>query len=217
VYKIGVFDSGVGGLSVAKNIKRQLPTCEVVYINDKKNIPYGNKTKQELYNLTLPKLNKLTKQECDVVVIACNTVTTNIVNKLRMVIDIPIIAVEPMVKTASEKTKTGVITVCATPSTLKSERYNYLKKTYASNLKVYEPDCSNWSYMIEHNKINKNNIKNIIEQSIKINSDVIVLACTHYHWIEDLIKKYAKDKAVILQPEQAIINQLKTVLANLKT
>lgn len=213
--KIGVFDSGMGGASVANEIKKQLPEHEIIFVNDKENMPYGSKTKEQLLDLVLPKLNKLINDGCEIIVIACNTVTTNIVNKLREVIEVPIVAVEPMIKTASQTTKTGSFTVCATPATLKSKRYNELKSEFASNIKVYEPDCSNWSLMIENNQINEQEIRDVIFDSKEKNCDVIVLACTHYHWIEELIDELSGKDIIVLQPEQPLINQLKRVIQQL--
>ena len=213
--KIGVFDSGVGGLSVVNKIKEELPEYEVIFINDVDNMPYGDKTKEELLELVLPKLNLLTESKCDVIVIACNTVTTTIVNKLRELINVPIVAVEPMIKPASQITRTGVITVCATPTTLKSDRYLQLKSLFAKKIAIIEPDCSGWSSMIENNQVNRNEINKVVCDSNNHNSDTIVLACTHYHWIEDLIDELSGDNVTVLQPEQPLINQLKRVIEQL--
>ena len=103
--KIGVFHSGVGGLSVVNKIKEELPEHQVIFINDVENMPYGDKTKEQLLHLVVPKLNVLTDSGCEVIVIACNTVTTNIVNKLREIIVVPIIAVEPMINMGTKNIK----------------------------------------------------------------------------------------------------------------
>jgi glutamate racemase len=208
---IGVFDSGVGGKSVANAIQKAIPNDKVIYVEDRKNIPYGTKTPAELKALTLPILNKLSK-ECDVIVIACNTVTTTIIEDLRTSLPVPLIGLEPMVKPAAEQTKTGVIAVCATPTTLASKRYQWLKEIYAKGVKVIEPDCSDWTSMIESNQVNRERIQQPIEHSLAQGADVIVLGCTHYHWIEDLINDIVQDKAQVLQPEQPVIKQLKKVL-----
>ncbi len=213
--KIGVFDSGMGGLSIANNIIKQLPDHEVVFVNDKDNMPYGSKSKEQLLELVVPKLNKLIEDGCRVIVIACNTVTTNIINELRKVISVPLVAVEPMVKTASEATKTGNFTVCATPATLSSPRYRELVSEYAKDNYIFEPDCNNWSSMIENNQIDREEIEKVVIQSEKNNSDVIVLACTHYHWIEDMIKELAGEEVLVIQPEQPLIDQLKRVILQL--
>ncbi len=210
--KIGVFDSGIGGLSVVRAIKKELPDLEIIFKNDKHNLPYGSKTSDQLFNLSKPILESLVEEGCRVIVIACNTVSTNIIDDLRKVINVPLIAMEPMVKPASEMTKTNIIAICATPATLSSGRYNYLKEEYAKGVKVIEPDCSSWSSMIENNEIDHDNIKNLTNKVCEEGADVIVLGCTHYHWIEQEIIDIADGRAKIIQPEKPVIEQLKRVI-----
>ncbi len=210
--KIGVFDSGVGGLSVTNAIKKALPDAEVIYVEDKKNVPYGLKTPEELFKLVLPILEDL-QQKTDIIVVACNTVSTTLIDKLRDKLRVPLVAVEPMVKPAAEQTKTGVIAVCATPTTLASKRYAWLKQEYAKDVKVVEPDCSQWTSMIESNQIDRQHIEQEIEEALNQKADVIVLGCTHYHWIEDEIKEIANGRANVLQPEHPVIAQLKRQLS----
>lgn len=212
---IGVFDSGVGGLSVANAIEKAFPEHEVLLQEDSKNLPYGNKKPEELYALVLPILQAMIDEGCDVIVVACNTVTTTIIAELRVALAVPLLGMEPMVKPATEKTSSGVIAVFATPTTLRSKRYAWLKAEYAKSVKVLEPDCSDWSYMIEHNKIEHAKIQDVTEEVIKNGADTIVLGCTHYHWIEDTIVTQAKGRAEVLQPEQPVITQLRSVLAQL--
>ena len=214
--KIGVFDSGVGGLSVANAIEKALPDAEVRYVCDAAHVPYGTKTKKELIKLALPVIKTLeTEDDCDVVVVACNTVTTMIIKQVREELRVPVVAIEPMIKPAASLTKTRVIAVCATPSTLQSRRYNELKQEYAKKIEVLEPDCANWALMIEQNKMDRRQIKSMIEDVISKSADVIVLGCTHYHWIEQDIRKLAKDRAQVIQPEQAIIKRLIETLGQL--
>jgi glutamate racemase len=134
---------------------------------------------------------------------------------LRERFDVPLIAVEPMVKTAAELTKAKIIAVCATPTTLASARYAELKDQYARGITVLEPDCGDWPAMIEHKRVEEAAIADRINEVLDRGADVIVLACTHYHWIEDEIKELAADRAQVIQPEQAIIEELKRVLARL--
>lgn len=213
--RIGVFDSGSGGLSVAQAIQRSLPDLEVIFVNDKIHVPYGNRDPKELLAFVLPILNTLVNDGCEAIVIACNTVTTTIIDDLRHKIAVPLIGIEPMIKPAAKLTQSKTIAVCATPTTLKSLRYKQLKQTYASDLVIIEPDCSDWSYMIEANKLDKQNIHSRINTVCDQGADVIVLGCTHYHWIEDLINDIAKNRARVLQPEQAIITELKKILASM--
>lgn len=211
--KIGVFDSGIGGLSVARAIESALPTDTIIYVNDREHVPYGDKSPEELLQLILPILQKLVDDGCQVLVIACNTATTLLGDTLRARLPVPIVGIEPMVKPAAERTKTGVIAVCATPGTLGSQRYARLKETYAKNITVLEPDCQEWAYMIENNQINHQRIAAQIAKVCAQGADVIVLGCTHYHWIEEVIASMAAGRAQILQPEQAIVAQLKRVMA----
>ena len=213
--KIGVFDSGVGGLSVAKAIELALPNDQVVLREDSDNLPYGNKTPQQLYDLVLPLLKGLVDEGCQVIVVACNTVTTTIIGQLRQTLTVPLVGIEPMIKPAALQTKSGIIAVCATPTTLASDRYKWLKNEYATGIQVLEPDCSDWSTMIENNQINHSKIAERIESVCQKGADVIVLACTHYHWIQDTIDTIAGDRAVVIQPEDAIIAQLKRVMAQI--
>lgn len=210
--KIGVFDSGVGGLSVANAVQKAFPEEEVLLREDKENLPYGTKTPEMLLTLVEPILREMVAEGCKVIVVACNTVTTTIIEELRKRINVPLIGMEPMVKPAAEMTKTNTIAVFATPTTLKSKRYAWLKSEYAKDTKVVEPDCSKWSSMIEHNEVDQNAIKQNVDIALQTRADVIVLGCTHYHWIEGLIRKLADGKAEVLQPEQPVIEQLKRVL-----
>ncbi|HVS58131.1 MAG TPA: glutamate racemase [Candidatus Saccharimonadales bacterium] len=213
--KIGVFDSGIGGLSVARAIEKALPEHEMIFVNDAEHVPYGSKKPDEILGYVVPILQKLVDGGCQVIVIACNTVTTTLITELRAHISVPLVAVEPMVKPAAEQTRTGVIAVCATPATLASQRYGQLKAEYAKDITVVEPDCGDWAFMIEHQQVDERAIQARIQEVLDKRADVIVLACTHYHWIEELIKRLAKDRADIIQPEQALIRQLKRVLTQL--
>lgn len=212
MYTIGVFDSGLGGRSVADAIEQAFPDSNVLFRNDVQHLPYGDKSPSELLKYVVPILEDLVKEGCDTIVIACNTVTTTLIAQLREIITVPLVGIEPMVKPAATLTKTGVIAVCATPTTLSSERYAWLKNTYAKGVTVLEPDCSDWASMIEADQIDKESIAARIEDACDRNADVIVLACTHYHWIEEIIIAIAKGRAVVIQPESAIIQRLKQVL-----
>ncbi len=212
MYRIGVFDSGMGGKSVANALQHAMPTNDVLYVNDSKNVPYGTKSPEQLLTLVLPILQELARKT-DVIVIACNTVSTTLIDTLRQTIATPLIPVEPMVESAIQQTKSKVIAVCATPTTLASKRYAQLKETYAQETMVIEPDCSDWAYMIETDQLDRYKIFTLVDDVCARNADVIVLGCTHYHWIENIIQETAGNRAVILQPESSIIEEVRRVLA----
>jgi glutamate racemase len=216
VRTIGVFDSGKGGISVANAIKRSLPDYQVVFRDDASHLPYGSKSPEELLGYVVPILQEMVEAGCSVIVIACNTVTTTLIHDLRKVIAVPLVGVEPMIKPAAKLSKTDIIAVCATPTTLASKRYDWLKETYAPDTTVLEPDCSDWAFMIESKQIDREKVRVRIDEACKIGADVIVLACTHYHWIEDIINDISAGRAIVIQPETAIIEQLKRVIAGLE-
>ena len=213
--KIGVFDSGVGGLSVVQAIQKELPDLEIVYKDDIQHVPYGTRSVEEIYSFVKPIFHSFVDEGCKVIVIACNTVSTNLAEQLRAEFPIPMVAMEPMVKPAAAASRTGVIAVCATPRTLQSKRYKWLKENYAKGVKVLEPDCSDWTAMIENNSIDREKIAKIVNGVCKAGADQIVLGCTHYHWIEKLIKNLAKNRAKVIQPERVVVAQLKRVLKQL--
>jgi glutamate racemase len=213
--KVGVFDSGVGGLSVANAIKKSLPEVDVILAQDEKHVPYGTRQPTEILGFITPIFQEMVDAGCEVIVIACNTVSTNLMPELRKTFNVHFIAVEPMIKYAARLTKSGVIAVCATPTTLASNRYQDLKKRYASKLEVLEPDCHDWAYMIEHRHIDHNKIRARIEKVLAKKADVIILGCTHYHWIEQEIKDITEARAQVIQPEPIVIGQLRQLLEQL--
>jgi glutamate racemase len=211
--KIGVFDSGVGGLSVVRAIQKKLPDLEVIYKEDKKNLPYGNRSVEEIHSFVRPIFQSFIDEGCQAIVVACNTVTTNLIKALREEFLIPMVGMEPAIKPAAAASKSGVIAVCATPRTLSSPRYQWLKDQYAKGVRVLEPDCSDWALMIEDNTLEREKVAKTVGDVCNSGADVIVLGCTHYHWIEDLIRQLAAGRARVIQPEQPVIDQLKRVLA----
>lgn len=213
--KIGVFDSGVGGLSVVRAIAKEMPQLEIVYKEDREHVPYGTRTVGEIHGFVKPIFQSFIDEGCQAIVVACNTVTTNLISKLRQEFAVPMVGMEPMVKPAALNSKTGVIAVCATPRTLASERYQWLKNQFAQGLKVLEPDCSDWTQMIETNSVDREKVAKLVESVIAQKADQIVLGCTHYHWIEKLIKDMAAGRAKVIQPEEAIVIRLRTVLEQL--
>jgi len=191
--KVGVFDSGVGGLSVVKAIQKELPDLEIVYKDDAGHVPYGTRSIEEIYSFVKPIFQSFVDEGCKVIVIACNTVTTNLASRLRTEFPVPMVGMEPMVKPA----------------------YQWLKDKFAKGMKVLEPDCSDWTRMIENNSVDRERIAKIVNSVCESGADQIVLGCTHYHWIEQLIKSLASGRAEVIQPEVPVIEQLKRVLKQL--
>jgi len=211
--KLGIFDSGIGGEAVAAALQSTFPAATIITVNDRAHIPYGNKTADEVIFLTNAAIQPLLNIDCDIIILACNTATALAIETLRKKYpNQKFIGIEPMIKTANKLTTSGIITVCATPATLTSSRYHQLVQQFGSSLQIIEPDCSNWAQMIENNQINHQLIKQVVDKSCEAGSDIIVLGCTHYHWIKDLIIELSNGRAQVIEPSDAIGCRVESLL-----
>ena len=207
---LGVFDSGVGGEAVARALARYFPDADILTINDHEHVPYGNKTPEQVRRFTEAAIQPLLGR--DAIIIACNTATMFALPYLRETYpQQQFIGIEPMVKPAAQLTKSGIICVCAPPGTLASERYNDLKSTYATHCRVIEPDCSDWATMIQQRAVSEQSIRDTILPALDEGADVIVLGCTHYHWIKELIERIVDGRAVVIEPSEAVARRVKEV------
>lgn len=212
--KLGVFDSGIGGEAVAASLRLAFPEAEITTVNDHDNVPYGSKTVEQIKLLTDAAIQPLLDIRCDIIIIACNSASAAAIESLREKYPgQPFIGLEPMVKPAAALTKSGVIAVCATPATLSSDRYSRLVEKYGQNTTIIEPDCSRWASMIEHDQIDRTEIERTINHCCDAGADVIVLACTHYHWIKGLINETARGRAIVLEPSEAIARRVAELYA----
>jgi len=213
IMKLGVFDSGIGGESIAIALQSKFSEAEIILVNDRNNLPYGDKTKSEIVKLTNNAIQPLLGANCDIIILACNTATAQAIDALR--IKYPnqkFIGIEPMIKSAAKLSKSNTIAVCATPSTLSSERYYNLVQKFGSELQIIEPDCKDWARMIEQNDINYEIINQTINKICKQGADVIVLGCTHYHWIKDDIIKLVNGRATVIEPSESIGRRVEELL-----
>jgi glutamate racemase len=212
--RLGVFDSGIGGEAVAAALQITFPAAEIIVVNDRTHVPYGDKSTDEVISLTDAAIQPLLSAKCDVVILACNTATAAAIETLRDRYPTQkFIGIEPMIKTAARITKSGTIAVCATPATLQSDRYHQLVEKFGEKLNIDQPDCRNWAYMIENNQINHTEIQRVITAACDQGADVIVLGCTHYHWIKEFITEVVAGRATILEPSEAIGRRVATLLA----
>lgn len=212
--KIGVFDSGIGGEAVAEALRHLIPDAQVISINDHKHVPYGGRPRAEIMKLTSAAIQPLIDLRCDAIVIACNTATTNAIQLLRH--DHPtvkFVGLEPMVKPAAALTKTKTIAVLATPATLASPRYAALKNEFARGITVLEPDCATWAEQIENGQADSIPLEQTIQPLIDADIDVIVLGCTHYHWLKDRIQALTGPDMTILEPSGAIKNRIVDIVS----
>jgi glutamate racemase len=211
--KIGVFDSGKGGASIAGTLDLLIPGAKIISIDDHANVPYGGRPEEEIISLTDTALQSLLNEGCDVIVIACNTATTVAISTLReRYPEQHFVGIEPMIKPAAAHTKTGRIAVLATPATLRSARYNELKNEWAREVTVLEPDCSSWAEAIEYQREAELPVETVIADLVEKGVDEIVLACTHYHWLVDRIEAAAGPDVEVLEPSDAIKNRIVELL-----
>ncbi len=211
--RIGVFDSGIGGEAVASSLRIAFPDGEILTASDKEHVPYGSRPVEEIRRLTDTALGPLLAARCDVIVIACNTATAVAIEWLRERYPMQkFIGLEPMLKPAAALTKSGVIAVCATPATLASEHYAEAKQRHAASLQVIEPDCSDWAELIEANQMNRDHIEDVANECVTAGADVIVLGCTHYHWIKGEIIETVGPKVTVLEPTEAIARRVRELL-----
>lgn len=214
-WPIGVFDSGLGGLTVLKALQKVLPEEDFVYVADNKYCPYGQRTSDEIIERSSKILNFFSAYPMKAVVIACNTATAAAIKHLRANYSLPIIGVEPGIKPACEITQTGKIGVLATAGTLKSEKYENLRNLHGKNVEVLEQACEGLVQAIEKEYPNFDKTKELLKLYLSPfkdqQVDTIVLGCTHYPLIEELIH-IAMHSVATINTGPAIARQLKSQL-----
>lgn len=215
---IGVFDSGVGGISVLKHIHALLPHEDLLYVADSANAPYGKKTPEFIRERAFALSDFLISQGVKALVVACNTATAAAISAMRERYSIPIIGMEPAVKPAAAATKTGVIGVLATVGTLKSAQFAALLDTYGQNVKVVTEGCPGLVECIERGELESPETRSLLERYIKplidAGADTMVLGCTHYPFVKPLIQEIAGPEVTLVDTGNAVARQLQTRLAD---
>ena len=213
---IGIFDSGVGGISVLKHIHALLPHEDLIYLADSKHAPYGNKTAQEITQRCLILSDDLLQKNVKAIVVACNTATAAAIDELRETFDIPIIGMEPAVKPAAEASRNGVIGVLATVGTLKSAQFSALLESYGRNVKVVTQACVGLVECIERGELDTPETKALIRQYtiplLAEGADTIVLGCTHYPFVKEIIQDIVGEEITLIDTGAAVAKQLKQQL-----
>ncbi len=215
-FPIGIFDSGIGGTSIWKEITTLLPSENTIYLSDSKNAPYGVKSKQEIIDLSIKNTNFLINQNCKLIVVACNTATTNAIQHLRTKYQIPFIGIEPAIKPAALHTKTNTIGILATKGTLTSDLFAKTSNTIHKGIIIKETIGEGLVELIEAGKIASVEMHNLLSSFLKpmINEgiDCLVLGCTHYPYLIPKIKEIIGDKIEIIDSGLAVAKQTKHIL-----
>ncbi len=215
---IGIFDSGVGGTSIWKEIHSLLPNEDTIYLADSKNAPYGHKSQKEIQSLSIKNTEKLIALGSKIIVVACNTATTNAIDFLRKNYDLPFIGIEPAIKPAALKTKTKQIGILATKGTLQSSLFTKTSELYANQINVIEVIGEGLVPIVENNLINNPEtlmlLQKFLDPMIKANIDYLVLGCSHYPYLIPQIKKLLPENVEIIDSGRAVARQTKAVLEN---
>lgn len=211
---IGVFDSGLGGLSIVRQINTLLPAEDVIFLADQANLPFGEKSPAEISRLIMTAVPMLITEGAKVVVIACNSASVSTIEELRLQYpETPFVAVIPAIKPAAERTKTGTIAVFATRTTLNSLLYAELKETHADNVTVVDIPCPEWVGMVESGEFSARKVKKPIETALRGGADQLVLGCTHYPFLADMLAETVAGRAELLESGPSVARQVERIIA----
>jgi glutamate racemase len=214
---IGVFDSGVGGLSVTRHVRALLPFEDLIYVADQAHVPYGSRPAEQIRRLSAGATRFLLGQGAKVVVVACNTASAAALDTLRATFSVvPIVGMEPAVKPGAIQTQQGRIGVLATAGTFGSRRYADLMARYADGIVAYEDPCTGLVAEIEAGRAEGQEAERILGQALSpmlvAGVDTFVLGCTHYPFASPVIRHLVGPEATIIDPAPAVTRQVKRVL-----
>ncbi len=213
---IGFFDSGIGGITIWESVNRLLPNENTIYLADSKNSPYGKKPNDELINISKENVEFLINKKCKLIVVACNTATTNSINFLRKSYNLPFIGIEPAIKPAALNTKTGKIGVLATKGTLGSSLFEKTSNIHGQNVEIIEQRGLGLVELIEKGIYSGSKIDSLLKEylnpMLENNIDKLVLGCTHYPLIKESIKKIINESINIIECSEAVALQTERVL-----
>jgi glutamate racemase len=217
---IGVFDSGVGGLSVLKHLRDLLPQEDILYFADQAHVPYGQRSAENVRQLSAAVTQFLRDKHCKLIVVACNTASAAALSWLREIMpDMPIVGMEPAVKPGARATKTGKVGILATSGTFESQRYARLMAAYARDVSLVENPCTGLVSLIEAGKGDSAEtealLRPILEPMLAAGVDTLVLGCTHYPFVTPIIRKLVGPDVTIIDPAPAVARQTKRVLTRL--
>ena len=213
---IGLFDSGSGGLSVLREIRKILPEQRYIYFSDNAWCPYGEKTAEFVTDRSRTVTDLLLSKGCKAVVVACNTATAAAIATLRKEYDIPFVGMEPAVKPAASGTRSGVVGVLATAGTLKAPKYLNTKGQYADAVRIAERVGKGFVELVESLDLDSPHAEAVVRESLQPlldeGADTIVLGCTHYPFLLPLMKRIAPDGINFIDPAPAVARRLADVL-----
>ena len=214
---IGVFDSGMGGLSVWRELRRQLPEESLIYYGDGKNCPYGNRSAEEILTFVEEAVEALLARGAKMIVVACNTATAVAIDTLRSRYPIPFVGMEPAVKPAALTSQSGVIGVLATKASFGGALYLASEARYGSQVQIIRAVGEGFVELVERGQERSpealQTVRAVVEPMIEAGADRIVLGCTHYPFLTDTIAEVVGDRAVeIIDPAPAVARRASWLL-----
>ncbi|MBF0257995.1 MAG: glutamate racemase [Desulfamplus sp.] len=219
-HPVGIFDSGVGGLSVLREIRRELPSEDLIYVADSGYAPYGNRSASFIEQRATAIAKFLLGSNVKAIVVACNTVTVVAITRLRSWCPVPIVAIEPAIKPAATATKSGVIGVLATTQTIASTSVSRLCAMYADKIKVLLQPCPGLVEQVERAELatlsTRSLLSGYISPLLEMGADTIVLGCTHYPFLGQIIQEVAGSEISIIDPAAPVARELARQLYNRK-
>jgi len=216
---IGVFDSGLGGLSVLSAITQALPEADLIYFADTAHVPYGDKDDAYIRNRVLKIGRHLADLGCTLIVVACNTATTTAVAAMREAMpDIPLVGIEPGVKPAAAASRSGRISVLTTTATARSERLARLIRQHAANIEVDVLPCPGWATKVESLQLDDpvfaEGVRRHLAATLDAGADQIVLGCTHYTFLTPILKPIVDGRATLVDVADAVARQCERLAGN---
>ena len=214
---IGIFDSGIGGISVLRTIREQMPNESIIYFGDQGHIPYGPRPMEQIRLFSEAISNFLREQNAKIIVVACNTASAAALKYLReKFADVQFVGIEPAVKPAAEYTQTGKVGVLATPATFQGALYASVVERFANGVELFQDTCHGLVQQIEQGNLAGEETRKILEGALlpmlKKNIDTVVLGCTHYPFVIPLIQQIVGDKVRVIDPAPAVARQVGRLL-----
>jgi len=222
---IGIFDSGVGGLSVLRAIHKQMPEESVIYFGDQGHIPYGPRSMEQIRNFSEAITNFLLEQNAKIIVVACNTASAAALKYLREKFpQVQFVGMEPAVKPAAEHTQTGKVGVLATPATFQGALYASVVERFANEVELFQSTCNGLVQEIEQGNLEGSRTREILEDALlpmlEKNIDTVVLGCTHYPFVIPLIQRIIGENVAtaprrrvrVIDPAPAVAKQVRRLL-----
>lgn len=217
VNPIGVFDSGVGGLSVLRAMRTLMPMENMIYLGDQGHVPYGPRAMEEIQKFSEGITRFLLKQNSKLIVVACNTASAAALTYLREQFpDVSFVGMEPAVKPAAETTKTGRVGVLATPATFQGALYASVVERFGAGVELFQSTCPGLVSQIEKGELTSSTTRSILENALfpmlEKNIDTVVLGCTHYPFVIPLIAQIVGDNVRVIDPAPSVAKQAKRLL-----